>query len=337
MSRIILSDRGSFLGKSGEQFRITRKDEPEVLIPARKMEQILVLGSGISVSSDAIEMADSLGVEIVFASYHGKPLARLVPATLGGTVRTRREQYSALGDARGADLAKSFIRGKLRNQASLLKSFAKKWKGERPELWQEFRDNSGQIEAIVPQLDRIKGGVEDVRERIMGVEGMGAEIYWRTWRLLIPEEWRFPGRDYPAAKDHVNSLLNFGYYILEQEVWAAALYAGLDPYAGFLHADRPGQEKLVYDMMEEFRPLVVDRVVVSLAREMRPSHFQDDFRMTKDGMKIASSAFYGRLDESITYREKSQLIRNIIRSQASSVATFLRGERPCYEPFTPRW
>ncbi len=95
MSRIILSDRGSFLGKSGEQFRITRKDEPEVLVPARKVEQILVLGSGISVSSDAIWMADELGTEIVFASYYGKPLARLIPASLGGTVKTRREQYYA--------------------------------------------------------------------------------------------------------------------------------------------------------------------------------------------------------------------------------------------------
>ena len=88
MSRIILSDRGSFLGKSGEQFRITRKDEPEVLVPARKVEQILVLGSGISVSSDAIGMADELGTEIGFASYYGKPLARLIPASLGGTVKT---------------------------------------------------------------------------------------------------------------------------------------------------------------------------------------------------------------------------------------------------------
>lgn len=337
MSRIILSDRGSFLGKSGEQFRITRKDEPEVLVPARKVEQIMVLGSGISVSSDAIEMADDLGVEIVFASYYGKPKSRLIPASLGGTVRTRREQYHAYDDRRGPELAKAFIRGKLRNQASLLKSFAKKWKGERPELWQEFRENSNEIEALIPKLDSIRGSVEEVRDKIMGVEGSAAEIYWRTWAKLIPEEWKFPGRDYPAAKDHINSLLNFGYYVLEQEVWAATLYAGLDPYAGFLHADRPGQEKLVYDMMEEFRPIVVDRVVVGLARTMLAGHFQEDCRMTKDGMKIASSAFYSRLDESIIYREKSQLIRNIIRSQASSIATFLRGERPAYEPFTPRW
>lgn len=308
-----------------------------MLVPARGVEQILVLGSGISVSSDAIQMADDLGVEVVFASYYGKPLARLIPASLGGTVRTRREQYYAYNDSRGTDLACSFVRGKLKNQASLLKSFAKKWKVQKEDLWREFRANSSRIEELIPRLDLIKGQVELVRGEIMGLEGMGAEIYWRTWARLIPDDWGFPGRDYPAARDQINSLLNFGYYVLEQEVWAATLYAGLDPYAGFLHADRPGKEKLVYDMMEEFRPLVVDRVVVSLAKEMRPGHFQDDCRMTRDGIKIASSAFYGRLDESITYREKRQILRNIIRSQASAAATFLRGERPCYEPFTPRW
>ena len=264
-------------------------------------------------------------------------LFKLYGTNINSKVKTRREQYHAYDDRRGPDLAKSFIRGKLRNQASLLKSFAKKWKGDKRDLWQEFRERANEIESLIPELDKIRGDLESSRERIMGVEGAGAEIYWRTWAKLIPEVWKFPGRDYPAAKDPINSLLNFGYYVLEQEVWAATLYAGLDPYAGFLHADRPGKEKLVYDMMEEFRPLVVDRVVVSLARMMLPGHFQEDCRMTKDGMKIASSAFYGRLDEGITYREKSQLIRNIIRSQASAVVTFLRGERPCYEPFTPRW
>ncbi len=73
------------MGKSSEQFRITRKDLPDVLVPARGVEQILVLGSGISVSSDAIQMADELGVEVVFASYYGTPMARLIPASLGGT------------------------------------------------------------------------------------------------------------------------------------------------------------------------------------------------------------------------------------------------------------
>ena len=172
------------------------------------------------------------------------------------------------------------------------------------------RAREARRESLITHLDPIKGVVEDCRDRIMGVGGTGAEIYWRTWARLIPEEWNFSGRDYPAAKDPINSLLNFGYYVLEQDVWGAVLYAGLDPYAGFLHADRPGKEKLVYDMMEEFRPLMVDRVVVSLAREMKAGHFLEDFRMTKVGMKIASSAFYHRLDERISYREKSQLLKN---------------------------
>ena len=98
MSRIILSDRATFLGKSSEQFASPEKAVADVLLPARGLEQILVLGSGISVSHDAIDMADELGVEVVFASYYGKPLARLIPASLGGTVKTRREQYNAYTD-----------------------------------------------------------------------------------------------------------------------------------------------------------------------------------------------------------------------------------------------
>jgi len=308
-----------------------------VLIPARNVEQITIMGSGISISSDAVEMADQMGTEIVFASYYGRPLARLIPASLGGTVRTRREQYRAYDDSRGPHLAAAFIRGKLKNQSSLLKSFSKKWKGEHQELWHEFRSAAESIESLIQRIETVSSDLETCRGEIMGIEGSAADIYWRTWGRLIPEMWGFPGRDYPAAKDPINSLLNFGYYVLEQEAWAAVIYAGLDPYAGFLHADRPGKEKLVYDMMEEFRPLVVDRIVVGLSREMRPGHFQEDCRMTKDGLKIASSAFYSRLDETITYREKKQLIRSIIRSQATAAAAFLRGERQCYEPFTPRW
>jgi CRISP-associated protein Cas1 len=337
MTHIILSERGSYLGKSSEQFRVSRKDEEDLLFAARKVEQILVMGSGISVSSDAISLADEMGVEIIFANYYGKPQSRLIPARLGGTVKTKREQYKAYEDRRGTDLAKSFIRGKIKNQASLLKSFAKKWKEDKPSIWNLFKSPADKIESSISRLDRINGNIESTREKIMGIEGTAADEYWKAWKKLLPDSWSFRSRDYPDAKDPINSLLNFGYYLLEQETWAAALYSGLDPYAGFLHADRSGHEKLVYDMMEEFRPIVVDRVVVSLAREMQAGHFQKDFRMTRDGIKIASSAFYERLDESLSYNDKSQTMKNIIRAQASLVASYLRGEKDRYEPFTPRW
>jgi CRISPR-associated protein Cas1 len=337
MPRIILSDRGEFLGKSGEQFRIARKEGSDVLVPARKVEQILILGSGITVSSDAIEMANEMGVEMVFANYYGKPQARLIPARLGGTVKTRREQYYAHDDGRGTDLARSFIKGKMMNQSSLLKSFSKKWKEGRQDLWKEFNENSNAILGLLAKIDSSTSDLGSAREEIMSVEGQAAGIYWPAWSRLISQEWEFPGRKYPDAKDQINSLLNFGYYLLEQEVWGAALYAGLDPYAGFLHVDRPGEEKLVYDMMEEFRPIVVDRTVVRLSKEMKPTHFNSDFRMTRYGIKIASGAFYERFEERISYGESSRQIRDIIRAQATAVAAFLRGEKDNYAPFTPRW
>ena len=126
MSRIILSDRGSFLGKSGEQFRITRKDGPEVLVPARKVQQILVLGSGISVSSDAVEMADQLGTEIVFA---------------GGDDRARRI------DQHGADLLFQVISRRYERGSILLTT-------NRPfKQWAAIFNNDNTLASAV--LDRL--------------------------------------------------------------------------------------------------------------------------------------------------------------------------------------
>ncbi|MHC1568699.1 MAG: CRISPR-associated endonuclease Cas1 [Candidatus Syntropharchaeia archaeon] len=340
MSRLILTERGTFLGKTGEQFKILRKEKKDETKPAINIDQIVIIGRSISISSDAVHLANDNNIDILFLSYSGKPIARLIPARMGGTVKTRREQYLAYHDERSVHLAKRFVYGKMKNEASLLKSFAKKWKESKTDLWREFRESADKITSILEELNTIHGNnIEEVRERIMGIEGMGAEIYWSTYSRLIPEEWNFEGRDYPAAGDPINAMLNFGYYILEQEVWKAVLYAGLDPYAGFLHADKPGKEKIVYDLMEEFRPVVVDRVVVGLSNRMKPTHFvkRERMEMTEDGIKIALKEFFGRLDEAIGYSGRRYAIKNIIRSQASRVVTYLRGEREEYEPFTPRW
>jgi len=74
--------------------------------------------------------------------------------------------------------------------------FAKKWKGgDMAELWQQFRDSSAEIEALIPRLELIRGREEEVRDQIIGQEGTGAEIYWPTWANLIPDEQSFSGRD----------------------------------------------------------------------------------------------------------------------------------------------
>lgn len=340
MTRLILTERGTYLGKTSEQFRIRVPNEKDVLRPAKKVDQIIVLGRGISVSADAIQLANENNVDMLFLSYYGKPIARIIPAKLGGTVKTRREQYLAYYDERSVALAKWFVIGKLRNESSLLKSFAKKWKGNKDELWQDFRMNADKIIDIANSLGDIKGkNIDQVRDAIMGIEGRGTNVYWQTFMKLITEEWGFKEREYPNAKDPINALLNFGYYLLEQEVWKCLLYAGLDPYAGFLHADRAGQQKLIYDVMEEFRPIAVDRVVVNLSNRMKLTHFieKERIEMTRDGMKMASKEFLERFDQTIEYKGQKQLIKNIIRKQCVNIVTYLRGERPAYEPFTPRW
>ncbi len=340
MSRLILTERGTYIGKTSEQFKIMRKDKQDEMRSAKGIDQIVVVGQSVSISSDAVFLANENNIDILFLTYSGKPVARLMPAKFGGTVKTRREQYLSYYDERSVYLAKQFVLGKLRNEASLLKSFAKKWKGAKEELWTNFRERADRIISISNELDAIKGkNIEDVRDVIMGVEGRAADVYWDAYAKLLPEEREFKGREYPGAKDAVNALLNFGYHILEQEVWKATLYAGLDPYAGFLHADKPGKEKAVYDLMEEFRPIVVDRVVIGLAESMKPTHFllKERMEMTDDGLRIAIKEFFERLDQTISYMDKKYAIKNIIQAQASAVVTYLRGERERYEPFVVRW
>ncbi len=340
MSRLILTERGTYLGKSSEQFRISRKDKKDEARSAKGIDQIVIIGKSVSLSSDAIFLANENNIDILFLSYSGKPVARLIPAKLGGTVKTRREQYLSYYDERSVHLAKQFVFGKLKNEASLLKSFAKKWKGGKEELWSYFRHEANRIISIAGELDAVGGNsIEEVRDVIMGIEGRAADIYWNAYARLLPEEWGFKSREYPNAKDSINALLNFGYYILEQEVWKAMLYAGLDPYAGFLHADKPGKEKAVYDLMEEFRPIVVDRVVIGLADSMKPTHFmlKDRMEMTHEGMRIALKGFFERLDQIISYTNKKYAIKNIIHAQARAIVTYLRGERERYEPFVVRW
>ena len=92
------------------------------------------------------------------------------------------------------------------------------------------------------------GEIDEIRERLLSIEGRAAQRYWSSIKDIIPAELAWPGRQTRGAKDLFNSLLNYGYGVLYAQVEQAILLAGLDPYAGFLHADRPGKPSLVLDL-----------------------------------------------------------------------------------------
>ncbi len=145
------------------------------------------------------------------------------------------------------------------------------------------------------------------------------------------------GRIGRGAKDPVNSCLNYAYGILYGQIERCLVLAGLDPYAGFLHVDRPGKPSLCLDFIEEFRPVVVDRTVIGMFNKGFQVEFDEHQRLTRETRRLLAEKIQERLDSSVPYEGKRFPLQAVIQSQARHLATFLRREREQYEPFQMLW
>jgi CRISPR-associated protein Cas1 len=150
--------------------------------------------------------------------------------------------------------------------------------------------------------------------------------------LLVAVNWQ--GREGQGATDLVNSLLNYGYGVLYTRVEQALMLAGLDPFAGFVHTDRPGKPSLVYDLVEEFRQPIVDRTIFALLN-LRTGFEQDnDGRLTADTRKLLIRKLNERLREGFErYERKNYNLQYILYNQARHIASFVRGDLA--QPYTP--
>jgi CRISPR-associated protein Cas1 len=336
---LIVDQFGAMVGLHSERLQVTLKKEVIAEAPLIGLEQVVISGRGISLSANAIAACCEQGIPIHFLSSRGQPYAALYSAGLTGTVQTRRAQLLAYGDGRGLALARAFAEGKIRNQANLLKYMAKYRKETDATLYRELRLVAGEVLSHVIDLDRLRGGcVDDVREQVLSVEGRAAQRYWAAVKLVVPAELGWPGREGRGARDPLNSALNYGYGILYGQVERALVLAGLDPYAGFIHADRPGKPSLVLDLIEEFRQAVVDRTVLGLVNKGVALEQDEAGRLTEGTRRMLAERVLGRLEESTErYEGKRHALRVILQMQARHLATYVRGDRERYEPFVAGW
>ncbi len=304
--------------------------------PLCNIDHVVVASGGVSLSSDLIEECAERGIPISFITGTGRPYAKLMGAGLVGTVRTRREQLLAYLDDRGVRLAKAFSCGKLLNQVTLLKYMSKYRKDTDVALYRKTREAASAIEGLARAIESLSGDSIDVlRQDILNLEGRAAQAYWNAIAdLLIPDlDWK--GRETRGAQDVVNSALNYGYGILYCQVERAVVLAGLDPYAGFLHADRSGKPSLVLDLVEEFRQMAVDKAIFGMLNKgMRLS--QEDGKLTEDSRRAIAGKVNERLEGEEMYDKRHCKLRTVIQMQARRVAAFVRGE-VAYEAWVGRW
>ncbi len=308
----------------------------QIELPLFRVSDIVVASKGVTISSDLIEECCDRGIRISFLSSSGQPFAMLSSPMLTATVQTRREQMGAYGDRRGVEFARAVVAGKIGNQANLLKYFGKYQKEASRGTFDALAEGVRGLARLCRQARQVEGArIDDVRAALMSVEGAAGRIYWAGVRELIGERTGFETREHRGAADPVNSALNYGYGILYSQVWGAVMNAGLEPFAGFLHVDRPGKPSLVLDLVEEFRQPVVDRAVVALAGKGTSLEVREGM-LTEDARRTVAQCVLERLDSEVAFRGRRQLVRSVIQIQARNLATFLRGEGS-YRAFSFKW
>lgn len=337
MEHVIVSEYGSFLSKTSE--RLVVKENKQVIqeIPFFDIEHITVASKGVSLSADVIRVCAEQGIPITFLGSRGEPYALLSSPALTATASTRREQYKALEDRRGANLVREIIDAKIHNQSSLLKYAAKYRKQRDIQLYTSIMDAAKKVDAHREELKKITASLldGDLRGRLLSVEGRASQTYWQGFQDLLVSEVQFPGREHRGAADPVNSLLNYGYGILYNQLHCALLLAGLEPFAGFLHVDRPGKHALVLDMVEEFRQPVVDRTVLAFLNKGGEFALEEE-RLPDKIRKDFAAKVRERLESPELYEGKKLKIKTIIERQARHLATYLRGEGK-YKGFRSTW
>lgn len=333
---LIINNYGSFIGKTSERLVVKESGKVVQEVPFFDLAQVTITTDGVSLSSDVVRMCMEHGVQINFLSSTGQPYAKISSPQLTATVQTRREQLMAYLDQRGIILATAFVTGKIKNQVNTLKYFAKHRKEAKKESYEQVRSAAVKMTAILQDLETYQGqNIDEVRGQFLSVEGRASAIYWQQVASILEGKVDFPGREHRGAEDPFNSMLNYGYGILYTQLWSAILLAGLEPFAGFMHVDRPGKPSLVLDLIEEFRQPVVDRTVIAMFSKGCKAQLEDG-KLSAGTRKELATKILARLDSTDSYEGKKHKLTTIIQRQARSIATFVRGEGK-YRPFVGGW
>ena len=318
-------------------------------IPLLKVEEVVVLGD-VTLSASAIHLLLEREIEITFLSHHGQFRGRLSPPFSRNAV-LRLAQYRSHHDmVRRCELARSFAIGKLSNQRTMLQRY------QRRQADPVMRQAIEQMAACIQQLaalqihpvgvQRLASGDNRIAgtplETILGLEGTGSAAYFRCFGKFLAnqEQWPFAGRVKRPATDPVNALLSFGYALLALKVADAVQTVGFDHYVGYLHSTILGRPSLALDLMEEFRPVVVDSLVLTLLnnRMLTPADFVVElsaYRLKSEPRKVFFTHWENRLNEEITHPlfGYKTTYRRCLELQARLLAKAVTGEIEAYPPF----
>lgn len=330
MSTLYVIENGATVRKDGEQLRIDLpRDKTLLKMPLEKVEQLVIVGN-VTVTAQAMKALLQRGVPVVYITARGRLLGKLQPFENKNIPLRWRQFEAASSSEKRLEISRSIVKGKLLNQRTLLQ------RAKREGVWG--------LEDAIQQLGVLARKVDSVSDMnaLRGLEGAGAAEYFRQWSHLIRQiGFRFPGRVRRPPTDPVNSMLSFGYMLLMNEVLSACHIVGFDPYLGFFHMDRYGRPALALDLMEEFRPVLVDSLVLSLInkRVVEPEDFETEMggavRMRPHTLKKFLAAWENKRRTFVHHHLFGYKVPywRAIELQARVLARVILGELDEYVPF----
>ena len=335
---LYIQEPGAFVGKRSEHLVVKKDGQEMTRVPMHAIRQVVVCGN-VQVSTQALETLAGNDIAVSYVTGHGKFIGSFVPAP-AKNVSLREAQFRQFSDpAVCLELAKAVVRAKLSNQRALL-----------------MRSLRGELEARGSHEVAARGiygllGVIDRQtcvESVLGIEGQGAAWYFGEFGRFLKQPptgkgFDFTTRNRRPPRDPVNALLSFAYAMLAKDCFSAVLTVGFDPYKGFFHQGRHGKPSLALDLMEEFRPVIADSVVLTLINNemLTPDDFivwRDACSLTESGRKAFFAAYEQRKAAVIThpvYGYRMSYAR-MLEVQARMLAAFVRGGIPHYTGFTVR-
>jgi len=311
-SHLHITKAGIVLGIAKNRFTIKESGKVIKSIPKSQITHIIIASDGVSISTNIIRECARMGIPIDFVDQNHLPYASFVSFS-ASLSQNALMQMEVIRLGKSMEFAYEFIEGKAKNQINYLKYLDKYHK--------RFEKA---ITSMQTTLKNAKSAT--TANELMGYEGQISATYWAEISTIIDEHYGFTSRVTQGARDTINSCLNYGYAILYGKVRYALVKAGLSLHVSYLHAHDERKPTLVFDMIEEFRAFVVDRVVFSMANKNEPLSVTKEGLLSEETKKLVAKNIFERLGSYTTWHKEQHKVEHIIFHQAYLLARSVRGE-----------
>ncbi|NLF01143.1 MAG: type I-C CRISPR-associated endonuclease Cas1 [Anaerolineales bacterium] len=334
LNTLYVQTQGTVLRLESDTVRATLKGEPVARVPLARLSGIVVFGN-VTVSPFLIHRCAQDGRMLAWFTLSGRFRARL-QGPVGGNVLLRRAQHGALDDPGSTlHIARQMVAAKLQNCRQVLLRAARE--AEDGEDEQPLRSVAERQASLLESLPRL----EDLNQ-LRGAEGEAARAYFSAFPHMIRssrEAYGMEGRNRRPPRDPINALLSFLYALLRGDCEGALEGVGLDPQVGYLHALRSGRPALALDLMEELRPILADRVALTLVnrQQVKPEDFEatGGVRLSDGARRTVLTAYQQRKEAEIQHRLlKGKIPLGLVpHVQARLLARYIRGDIKTYPPY----